>query len=71
MLGFTAFADAGQPVTVDPEEFAEARWFTRVETARMMAGEHHDAETGVPIRLPMRSSIALYLVERWLGDFPR
>ena len=71
MLGFTAFADAGQPVTVDPEEIAEARWFTRVETARMMAGEHHDAETGVPIRLPMRSSIALYLVERWLGDFPR
>ncbi len=71
MLGFTAVADPAQPITVDPEEIAEARWFTRVETARMMAGEHRDPETGVAIGLPMRSSIALYLVERWLGDFPR
>ncbi len=70
MLGYTAVADPAQPITVDPEEISEARWFTRVDIARMMAGEYHDPGDGVPVRLPMRSSIALYLVERWLGDFP-
>ncbi len=71
MLGFTAVAERSQPIVCEPEEIAEARWFTRVEAAQMLAGEYRDAETGVPIGLPMRSSIALYLVERWMGDFPR
>ena len=39
MLGFTAVADRAAPITVDPEEITEARWFTRVEIARMKAGE--------------------------------
>ena len=69
MLGFSAVADRSVPITVDPEEIAEARWFTRVDIARMMAGEHTDPETGVRIGLPMRASIALYLIGRWLGDF--
>jgi NAD+ diphosphatase len=68
MLGFSAVADRSVPITVDPEEIAEARWFTRLDTARMMAGDHTDPETGVRIGLPMRASIALYLIERWLGD---
>ncbi|HET6529063.1 MAG TPA: NAD(+) diphosphatase [Actinoplanes sp.] len=71
MLGFTAVADRGAPITVDPEEIIEARWFTRVEIAQMMAGNYRDAATGVNVFLPMRASIALYLIERWMGDFPR
>ena len=71
MLGFTAVADTADPITVDPEEITEARWFTRVEIARMIAGDYRDPGSGVAVRLPMRSSIALYLIERWLGDFPR
>jgi NAD+ diphosphatase len=68
MLGFSAVADRAAPITVDPEEIAEARWFTRADIARMLAGEYTDARTGVRIGLPMRASIALYLIERWLGD---
>ncbi|HEU4350155.1 MAG TPA: NAD(+) diphosphatase [Actinoplanes sp.] len=71
MLGFSAVADRDAPVTVDPEEITEARWFTRVETAQMMAGDYRDPGSGVKVFLPMRASIALYLIERWLGDFPR
>jgi NAD+ diphosphatase len=71
MLGFTAVADRDAPITVDPEEIAEARWFTRVEIARMMAGDFTDPGTGVKVFLPMRASIALYLIERWMGDLPR
>jgi NAD+ diphosphatase len=69
MLGFSAIADRSAKITVDPEEITEARWFTRVEIARMIAGDYTDRDTGVRIGLPMRSSIALYLIERWLGDF--
>jgi NAD+ diphosphatase len=71
MLGFTATADRAAPITVDPEEIAEARWFTRVEIARMLAGDYVDPESGTKLFLPMRASIALYLIERWMGDFPR
>jgi NAD+ diphosphatase len=71
MLGFTALADPGATISVDPEEITEARWFTRVEIAQMMAGEYRDPATGVNVFLPMRASIALYLIERWMGDFPR
>lgn len=67
MLGFTAVADRDQPITVDPEEIDEARWFTRTRIRQMMAGDHRDPETGVAVYLPMRASIALFLVQRWLG----
>ncbi|WP_433721873.1 NAD(+) diphosphatase [Actinoplanes sp. CA-051413] len=71
MLGYTAVADREQPITVDPEEIDEARWFTREDITRMIAGDYVEPESGVRMNLPMRSSIAFYLVERWLGDFPR
>jgi NAD+ diphosphatase len=71
MLGFTAVADRAQPITVDPDEIDEARWFTRTDVTRMIAGDYVAPDNGVAMRLPMRSSIAFYLVERWLGDFPR
>ncbi|MEV6597140.1 NAD(+) diphosphatase [Actinoplanes sp. NPDC051346] len=68
MLGFTAVADRNQTIVVDPEEIDEARWFTRRDVARMIAGDYVDPASGVRMSLPMRSSIAFYLVERWLGD---
>ncbi|MET8153065.1 NAD(+) diphosphatase [Actinoplanes sp. NPDC049668] len=71
MLGFTAVADRDQVITVDPEEIDEARWFSRDDVARMIAGDYVEPVSGVRMNLPMRSSIAFYLVERWLGDFRR
>ncbi|MFG1602891.1 NAD(+) diphosphatase [Actinoplanes sp. NPDC049265] len=69
MLGFTARADASDPISVDPDEIAEARWFTRTEIKAIRAGEYRDPDTGVSIGLPMSASIALYLIETWLA-FP-
>jgi len=71
MLGYTAVADPAQTITLDPEEIDEARWFTRAEIRLMLTGDYTDPERGIAMYLPMRASIALYLVERWLGDFPR
>lgn len=71
MLGFHATADADQPMTLDPAEIDEAHWFTRDAVAKMIAGQYHDPDSGVPMGLPMPSSIAFYLIERWLGDFTR
>ena len=67
MLGYTAEADREQPITLDPEEIDEARWFTRADVTRMIAGDFVDEASGVRMNLPMRSSIAFYLIERWLG----
>jgi NAD+ diphosphatase len=60
MLGFVARADPDQPVRVDPEEITDARWFTRTEIARALAGDETD------FGLPMAASIANYLVRTWL-----
>jgi NAD+ diphosphatase len=67
MLGFTALADRSQPLTLDPDEIDEARWFTRTEIGQMLVGQYRDPETGVAMYLPMRASIALYLITRWLN----
>ncbi|BBH64661.1 putative NADH pyrophosphatase/NUDIX hydrolase [Actinoplanes sp. OR16] len=66
MLGFHAVADPAQPFVLDPEEIDEAHWFTRDAIAKMIAGGYVDPESGVPMSLPMRSSIAFYLIEKWL-----
>ena len=59
MLGFRAVAPGGQAITVDGEEIAEARWFTRTELrAALDAGELSIAPT---------SSIARRLIEFWYG----
>ncbi|BCJ54296.1 NADH pyrophosphatase [Actinoplanes sp. NBRC 14428] len=71
MLGYTAAADPGQALVVDPEEIDEARWFTRGDIATMIAGDYVEPASGVRMNLPMRSSIAFYLIERWLGDSTR
>jgi NAD+ diphosphatase len=67
MLGFHAVADAGQPFHLDPEEIDEARWFTREDIAKIIAGDYVDPASGVRMSLPMRASIAFYLIERWLS----
>ena len=59
MLGFHGIADSAQALRLDPEEIDEAHWFTREEIAKMATG-------GRPGTLPMRSSIAFYLIEKWL-----
>ena len=68
MLGFTARADPAQPVQVDPEEIAEARWFTRQELAELVEQGFLDGGDGVRISLPMAASIAYFLITRWLTD---
>jgi NAD+ diphosphatase len=70
MLGFTALADRSEPLRLEPEEIDEARWFTRTEIGKMLAGEYRDPETGLAMYLPMRASIALFLVTRWLTATP-
>ena len=67
MLGFHATADPAEPIRLDPEEIDEAHWFTREDIAKMIAGDYVHPGSGVRMSLPMRSSIALYLIERWLG----
>ena len=58
MLGFRAHATTTE-VAVDGVELTDARWFTREElTAALRAGE---------VLLPMRTSIALALIEDWFG----
>ncbi|GAA1021870.1 NTP pyrophosphohydrolase [Acrocarpospora pleiomorpha] len=59
MLGFFARA-ATTELTRDPEEIAEARWFTRAELlAALESGD---------LRLPPPVSIARRLIETWYGD---
>ncbi|GGR85433.1 putative NADH pyrophosphatase/NUDIX hydrolase [Micromonospora fulviviridis] len=66
MLGFLARADADAPIRVDPAEIAHARWFTRREIGTALADEPVRVEGGDRLLLPPPSSIALFLVHRWL-----
>jgi NAD+ diphosphatase len=59
MLGFQARAAGGQEITVDKEEIAEARWFSRAEL-------HAAIEAGSLLLAPT-SSIARRLIEFWYG----
>lgn len=62
MLGFHAQGDPRAPLRPDPAEIAEARWFTRAEIGAAEAGD-----PSVGFGLPIRSSIAHYLIMRWLS----
>jgi NAD+ diphosphatase len=66
MLGFLARADADEPVRVDPVEIAHARWFTRQEIGTALAGEPVLVDGGDRLLRPPPSSIALFLIHRWL-----
>jgi NAD+ diphosphatase len=62
MLGFNARTEPGAMVRVDPEEIADARWFTRVEINAALAGEVGD------FMLPPPASIAHYLISGWASS---
>ncbi|MBX7265345.1 NAD(+) diphosphatase [Micromonospora sp. Llam7] len=65
MLGFLATADPEHPVRTDPAEIAQARWFSRREVGAAQAGRPVDVG-GARLLLPPPSSIALFLIHRWL-----
>ena len=59
MLGFRADAPAGQVISVDQDELAEAFWFSREGLAAAIeAGD---------IALPPSVSIARHIIESWFG----
>ena len=59
MLGFRARATGSLEITVDSEEIAEARWFSRDELREAIASGE--------IKLPSRVSIAHRIIESWYG----
>lgn len=69
MLGFLATADPEDPVRVDPSEIAYARWFSRREIGAALAGRTVDVGDGARLILPPPSSIALFLIHRWLDGW--
>jgi NAD+ diphosphatase len=60
MVGFFAEHAAGEPVARDGE-LEDARWFSRAELERSVAGEG-------ALRLPPRLAIARRLVDHWLAE---
>ena len=58
MLAFTAKATTTE-LTIDAEEIADARWFSRAEL--------RTAITDGSVRLPMLASVAFYLIDGWFG----
>jgi NAD+ diphosphatase len=63
MLGFHAVADPDEQLNPDPTEIADARWFTRPE---IRAAANADPDAGFAIAMP--SSIAHYLIMKWLHE---
>ncbi len=60
MLGFRARATGNLEITVDSDEIAEARWFSRDELRACIASGE--------IRLPPPVSIAHRIIESWYGS---
>ena len=59
MLGFRADAPAGQVITVDNEELAEARWWSRADLLAALRARE--------LALPPSVSIARHIIEAWYG----
>ncbi|MEE6257080.1 NAD(+) diphosphatase [Plantactinospora sonchi] len=68
MLGFSALADPDRPLRLDPEEIAHAGWFTRRDIGAVLAGGRVEVGEGLRLGLPPPSSIALFLIRRWLDE---
>ncbi|MEV0649738.1 NAD(+) diphosphatase [Phytomonospora sp. NPDC050363] len=60
MLGFYALADPDAPITRDPGEIADARWFTRDELRDALEGRSTSMAT------PGGISVAHHLMDRWV-----
>jgi NAD+ diphosphatase len=59
MLGFRADAPAGQVISVDHTELAEAHWFSREELLAAVRSRQ--------LGLPPPVSIARHIIESWFG----
>jgi NAD+ diphosphatase len=59
MLGFRADAPAGQAITVDQTELAEAHWYSREELLAAVKARE--------LGLPPPVSIARHIIESWFG----
>ena len=59
MLGFRADAPAGQAITIDHEELAEARWWSRAGLLAALEARE--------LALPPPVSIARHIIEAWYG----
>jgi NAD+ diphosphatase len=66
MLGFLAEALTDQ-ITVDPDELAEARWFSREEIRAMVSRAASGPDDPTQVSLPSPMAIAHHLCRRWSG----
>jgi NAD+ diphosphatase len=70
MVGFVARLAGDPAITLDPNEMAEAAWFTRaeIEQARDWTDEELPPEPRRRLRaIPPHLSISRYLIDRWLA----
>jgi len=64
MIGFLAEA-LTEEITVDPEELAEARWFSRQEIREMVARAAAGSDDPSQVSLPAPIAIAHHICRRW------
>jgi NAD+ diphosphatase len=64
MIGFLAEALTDE-ITVDPEELAEARWFSRDEIREMVKRAADGADDPTQVSLPQPIAIAHHICRRW------
>jgi NAD+ diphosphatase len=64
MIGFLAEA-LNEEITVDPEELAEARWFSRDEVREMVARAASGSDDPSQASLPAPIAIAHHICKRW------
>jgi NAD+ diphosphatase len=64
MLGFLAEA-LTEDIAVDPEELAEARWFSRREIREMVDRAAAGADDPAQVSLPQPIAIAHHICRRW------
>jgi NAD+ diphosphatase len=64
MMGFLTEA-LTEEITVDPEEIAEARWFSRHEVREMVARAATGPDDPAQVSLPGPIAIAHHICRRW------
>jgi NAD+ diphosphatase len=64
MMGFLTEA-LTEEITVDPEELAEARWFSRDEIREMVARAAAGPDDPAQVSVPSPIAIAHHICRRW------
>jgi NAD+ diphosphatase len=64
MMGFLC-EGLTEEITVDPEEIAEARWFTREEVRAMVERATSGPDDPTQLSIPGPVAIAHHLCRRW------